>query len=1076
MNTTRPSSSTGAHAVVVLLTTLALAVVTSAVTALPAQARAARSASTGPRVVTPQARATGSAAAPRAVTPRAATAAGKLTPSGCVRDAGTAQCDLYAMTGTTQLLGTALPIWGFSTSATAGTATAPGPVLVVQQGDTVSITVHNQLGDNVSLALPGQPASAFTQGLSAADQTTGAAPGGTATYTFHADRPGTFLYEAGHTPQGARQVAMGLAGALVVLRNDATASGHAFDDESVVVLSDMDPRLNAHPATFDMRGYRAQWRLINGKPFPSTNPVPTDQGHTVLLRYVNVGSVPHPMSLLGANQLEVAQDGHDLTQAQRAVVAELDSGTTLDALVTMPSGPESRVTLYETGSHLDNVGQTELDPTRIATGGMMAFLDTQAPPPTTDLVGPSPSHVTVTPSRSAGTAPVEVAADLSDVRHGGSNVTAAELVVDDPSIAVGNGIPMGPAEAFGTPTAHVTGTIPVSPPPGQTCTPDTGPVPVTLECLPAGKHVIYVRGQDSANNWGVVGSVVLNLPKTGPQTRDATTTPAVANGSAAIAVSATGDDSAADGVIDGAELFLDSVGSDGAGTPLTLNRSAAIVSEDLTIPASLSSGQTCTTQPLVAACLSEGTHHLYLHSHDDLGLWGPVLDVPLAVDRTGPAVDAAAVTPNPSNGLVSSPGDTGYLRVSALITDRDSLSGALQGTVARAEGFFAPSSPNPTPGSGFALLPVDGTWNSTSENVYGLIPLSQVRTKANGSYQVFVRGKDDAGNWGALFPVSLVVDKTAPTLGALTASPNPTAGAANLTLSAPVTGETSFQTAELWTGTTDPGVGKATRITVGYVNGAAVVTVPLGTYPAGTTQFNLRVQDMAGNWSNAVSTTVTVSAAPGSPGAAGLLSDSFEGGNLSLWSSITGAPTVTTTAGLLPTDGTNHGLQVALPRIGYVTDNSPVGEAAYHARFAFSGAAMSIASGNTTAVTVFEARTASGSAYSVQVGRSGGGTGPANRIRIVMSRSGARAVTGGWVTLPAGAHRLQTDWQSGPATGAGQGSLRLSVDGVVSSTLTGNTSTLRVDSVRLGLVAGLNRAWTGRAYFDTFTSSKTSLP
>jgi len=1055
MTTTRPSASSAARTLTLLLTTLALAVATVAVTALPTQAtqaRAARPAST----VLPT------------VTPQAAAAAGKLTPSGCVRAGGQAQCDLYAMTGTTQLLGTTLPIWGFSTSATAGSATAPGPVLVVEQGDTVSITLHNQLPGNVSLALPGQPASAFSTGLSVADQRTGAAQGGTATYTFHADRAGTFLYEAGHTPEGARQVAMGLAGALVVQRTDATASGHAYDDEAVVVLSDIDPRLNANPDTFDMRGYRAQWRLINGKPFPSTSPIATDQAHTVLLRYVNAGSVPHPMSLLGANQLQVAQDGHDFAHALRTVVSEVDSGMTLDALVTMPTGPESRVTLFETGSHLDNVGQTELDPTKIATGGMMTFLDTQAPPPSSDLVGPAPSHVTVSPTPSAGTTPVTVTADLSDVQHGGSTVTAAELVVDDPSIAVGNGIAMGPATAFGAQTAHVTGTIPVSPPPGQTCTPATGPVPVTLECLSAGKHIIYVRGQDSALNWGVVGSVVLNLPKTGPATRAGSTTPARANGSTAIAVSATGDDSDADGVIDGAELFLDTLGTDGSGTPMTLNRSAAIVSEDLTIPAALAAGQTCASTPLVAACLSEGTHHLYLHSHDSLGLWGPVLDLTLVVDRTGPGVNAAAVTPNPSNGLVSSPGDTGYLRVSGLIVD----AGAPDGKVARAEGFFAPSSANPAPGTGFALLPVDGTFDSTSEQVYGLIPLSQVRTKANGSYQVYVRGKDDAGNWGALLAVPLEVDKTAPTLGALTAAPNPTAGATTMTLTAPVTGDTMLQTAELWTGATDPGVGKATRVSVGLVGGSAVVTVPLASYPVGTTAFNLRVQDMAGNWSNATSTSVTISNVPGS----GLLSDTFDSGNLNLWSSRTGAPVVSSTAGLLPNNGVNLGLLTTLPQTRYVTDNGPAAEPAYHARFAFSGAAMRVASGNNLAITVFDARTTNGSAYSVQVGRTGGGTGAVNRVRVVMSRSGATPVTGGWVTLPAGAHQLQTDWLAGPATGTGQGSLRLSIDGTTVSTLVGNTSTLRIESVRLGLSAGVPATSSGAAYFDTFVSSRTTLP
>jgi FtsP/CotA-like multicopper oxidase with cupredoxin domain len=859
-----------------------------------------------PAVIPSAAHASPAAAVTPAIAPHpSAAAVGKLTPSGCTRVGTANQCDLYAMAGTTQLLGTTVPIWGFSTSPTAGTATVPGPSLVVMEGDTVTVTLHNQLAQDVSLALPGQPAASFTAGLSSAAQTTGAAPGDAATYSFQATRPGTFLYEAGHTANGARQVAMGLAGALVVLAADGTASGQAYDDESVVVLSDLDPRLNADPTGFDMRRYRAQWRLLNGKPFPSTTPIATDQSHTVLLRYVDAGSVPHPMSLLGANQLVVAQDAHPLDHALRSVVAEVDSGTTVDALVTMPSGPDSRVTLFETGSHLDNVGQTELDPTRVATGGILTFLDTNAPLPTDDLVGPVPSHVTVTPSVSAGLAPAQVAADLSDVKTGGSNLTAAEFVVDDADIAVGQGIAMQPDAPYSSATAHVTGTIPVS---GGSCTPETGPVPVTLECLSAGKHIIYVRGQDAANNWGVVGSVVFNLPKTGPATRNGSTTPSPANGRTAISVSATGDDSDADGVIDRAELFLDAVGADGSGLAMTLNRSATIVSEDVDIAAALAAGQTCQTTPVVAECLAEGTHHLFVHSHDSLGLWGPVLDVAFVVDRTGPSVDAATVSPNPSNGLLSAPGNTGYLRVSALITDRDGISGALQGKLTRAEGFFAPSSADPAPGTGFALLPIDGTYDSVSENVYGLIPLSQVKAKPNGTYQVYVRGRDDAGNWGELFAVALVIDKNAPVLGTLTGTPNPTGTATQLTLSAPVTGDTSFQAAEIWTGTTDPGVGKGTRVTVGYVGGNVVVTVPLAPYPPGATRFNLRVQDMAGNWSNAVNTTVTISATAGS-----LLSDNFESGNLSLWSSTTGAPSVSTTAGRSRTTASTAGCSRRFP-------------------------------------------------------------------------------------------------------------------------------------------------------------------
>ncbi len=46
--------------------------------------------------------------------------------------------------------------------------------------------------------------------------TTGVAAGASTIYTFTASSPGTFLYEAGLTPNGQHQVAMGLYGALIV--------------------------------------------------------------------------------------------------------------------------------------------------------------------------------------------------------------------------------------------------------------------------------------------------------------------------------------------------------------------------------------------------------------------------------------------------------------------------------------------------------------------------------------------------------------------------------------------------------------------------------------------------------------------------------------------------------------------------------------------------------------------------------------------------------------------------------------------------------------------------------------------
>ncbi|MFF1819677.1 multicopper oxidase domain-containing protein [Kribbella sp. NPDC058245] len=973
---------------------------------------------------------------------RASVAVGKLTPRGCSFAAGTAACDLYAMTGTTTVLGTAVPIWGFSSTGTAGSATAPGPALVVHQGDQVTVTLHNQLvGQTVSLAFPGQSSPA------GGEDTAGIASG-VRTYTFTAGRAGTFLYEAGHTSGGARQVAMGLAGAFVVLPPDGSAYGtqpagypaSQYDDDALVVLGEIDPAFNANPAGFDLRKFSPKYRLINGKPFPASDPVATDQGHKVLLRYVNLGSLAHPMTVLGGLQTEIAQGGHAVHYSTTVAAESVDPGQTMDALVTMPTGPEAKLALYETARHLDNNAQHTADPSQFAFGGMMTFLDTNAPPPSTDGVGPVSTHLRLSPNPSTGQSPVTVTADLSDATTGGSVVSQAEFVIDD-AVTVGPG--------FGTPMS-----LPAS---GVSVTGATGTITtVVLAALDAGRHTVFVRGLDAAGNWGVVGSVILNLPKTGPQTTNGSIADVPANATVAVTVSATGDDSDAGGLITAAEYFLDTAGTDGTGTPLTLNRSATVVSEDVDLT------------PALLQTLTEGMHHVLVHSKDSLGLWGPPLDIPLPIDVTGPAVDAAAVGPNPTNGVLADKSNPGNLLVSAEITDKDA-GGAAQSVLVDAEAFLDPTVPNPPGGSGLQLLPVDGKLDSTGEVFYGLIPLTQVRALADGTHHVYVRGQDAAGNWGPLFAVNLVVDKTAPVLGALTATPNPTGGAAVLTLTAPVTDASLIAKAEYWLGSTDPGVGKGISVPVSVVAGKVQVTVPLASVVPGNQVFNLRVQDLAGNWSKAVSTTVSVQRPNG------IFSDGFESGGFGFWSSSTGGVANTTTAALPgPLEpGSVRGLQVTLPGAAYLTDNTPAAETSYHARFVFNRNTLTSGTNPATALSLLQARTgASAQVFALEYRFTAGSA----QVRTLMDRSAAGTLTGAWVTLTPGTHTLQVDWTSGPATGTTAGSLRLLVDGVSRSLQTGNTSTLRIETAWLGVSAGMSSSSSGRAYFDTFNSTRFTMP
>ena len=167
----------------------------------------------------------------------------------------------------------------------------------------------------------------------------------------------------------------------------------------MLVLSEIDPALNANPTTFDMRNFAPKYRMFNGKPFPDANVIGTDQNHTVLLRYINVGSQSHAMSVLGADQVEIAQDGHPMKFTMTVTAESVLPGQTLDTLVKMPTGPEAKLAVYEPAMHLDNNGQHADDPLQIAFGGMLTFLDTNAPPPSSDGVGPVSANITSRPTR-----------------------------------------------------------------------------------------------------------------------------------------------------------------------------------------------------------------------------------------------------------------------------------------------------------------------------------------------------------------------------------------------------------------------------------------------------------------------------------------------------------------------------------------------------------------------------------------------------------------------------------------------------------------------------------------------------
>jgi FtsP/CotA-like multicopper oxidase with cupredoxin domain len=244
----------------------------------------------------------------------------------------------------------------------------PSPNLCVNEGDTVTVVLQNTLSHDVSIVFPGQE-GVLANGQPSQPQFDGggvltslapvaAANGGSMTYSFVADRPGTFLYESG--TESAVQVNMGLFGALVVRpagnpqwaynevittdEGDITTE-FTEGEEFVMLLSEIDPLLHMaveQGLPYNMNNYRSRYWMMNGRSFPDTiapngaewlsrqpysslvyiHPFNDDPGageayhpYPALIRYLSVGTENYPHHPHGNHGRVIAHDGNALVSS-----------------------------------------------------------------------------------------------------------------------------------------------------------------------------------------------------------------------------------------------------------------------------------------------------------------------------------------------------------------------------------------------------------------------------------------------------------------------------------------------------------------------------------------------------------------------------------------------------------------------------------------------------------------------------------------------------------------------------------------------------------------------------------------
>lgn len=265
--------------------------------------------------------------------------------------------------------GSSILMWGYGVD---GKMQYPGPTLIVNEGDVITVTLTNELPVPTSIVFPGQTnvnAIGGVPGLLGRE----ALPGGTVSYSFTASKPGTYTYYSGTRPD--LQVMMGLVGALIVrplglpapVDGEPPAIGRAyehddsrFNRETLFLLTEIDPRMNklvelGRMDEVDTTTFRAAHWFINGRDAPDTlapafDPTLPNQPYNslprmhpaerMLLRMIGGGRDYHPFHCHGNQHNQIAKDGRLMQTApgmgadmqESVFTSAVGPGQTIDAI------------------------------------------------------------------------------------------------------------------------------------------------------------------------------------------------------------------------------------------------------------------------------------------------------------------------------------------------------------------------------------------------------------------------------------------------------------------------------------------------------------------------------------------------------------------------------------------------------------------------------------------------------------------------------------------------------------------------------------------------------------------------
>jgi FtsP/CotA-like multicopper oxidase with cupredoxin domain len=214
---------------------------------------------------------------------------------------------------------------------------APGPLLRIPEGKTVTIEVHNKTSEQEVVHWHGLHIPSDVDG-SLEEGTPGVPPRGRRRYSFTATPSGTRWYHS-HTMAGRNLKRATYTGQFGFLYVEPRSDSGAYDQEVFLALKEWDPYMfTGGGGGGDEGSMDAAYKhfSINNRALGHGAPIRVQERQRVLFRILNASATVHRRVALAGHKFQVtAMDGNPLAAPKEIEALELGPAERIDAIVEM---------------------------------------------------------------------------------------------------------------------------------------------------------------------------------------------------------------------------------------------------------------------------------------------------------------------------------------------------------------------------------------------------------------------------------------------------------------------------------------------------------------------------------------------------------------------------------------------------------------------------------------------------------------------------------------------------------------------------------------------------------------------